>query len=379
MCPVACLLILISYPFQRKKRNAGAPDQILKSKLPFGDWRYFFFGLAGLAYSLSLVLFTRYFIAGLSASIAHILLRNIFSVAVILLFTILGKREKIVIIGQLALIAAMVVLAIVNPNHLVSFYYWEFFYCPTSCGIATFYLFKERPKRVAIILFRRLLLAWTLLQILDALLLWTGVGAYSAPSLIVLMSLTALYIGRIERENLDSINVSSGKILTVIESNIAIKSVLQEVAVITMRESKYGRVSSYVDGFCIGATESPGRSFFRVSEEGYKKDTTKDSVISFSEGRGAIMSEALSLARPILRTGLTDGAWFLVVPIGKHACINLSDDKPKSDFLAYESLEILQRIFLSLLSLERRLIDLGFQQGAAFAKVEIKEGRWPLG
>ncbi len=373
---ISSLLIVLSALTLRNRATVLASNHSIES--PFESWRYLLFGFATFFYACSLAYYTRLFLSGMPATILHILLRNVFALSGLILFTSLEKKYNKLIGGQFVLLLIAGGWSYISPSNLVLFYQWEYFYIPFSSAVVTYFMFRKEPKSKSEIVIRRVLLAWTLVQTMDWVQLWTGFGAYTAPSVICLLSVSALYLRNLEREKAISIESAVSRILSTIESNIPIDSVLKEVALITMKETKYGRVSSYVDGFCIGATESPGKAFFRVSEVGYKKETIKDVVINFSDGRGPIMAEALKKQKPVLRTGTTDGAWFLVIPLGLHACINLSDDRPKSDFLAYESFEIIERISLSLLSLERRLIDLGFQQGAALQKLRSKrgDGRW---
>jgi class 3 adenylate cyclase len=375
MGPIASILIIFSFVF-RLKRKGSFNSYIAVS--PFESWKYFFFGLVSFFYSLSLALVTRFFLDGYAATFFHVFIRNIFSLSVLTLFTIKEINNKVLLGFQVILASIVIYWGVYLPDTFVLFYRWQFSFFPFATGLVAFKLFSKEARSQSVVILRRILFAWTILQCLELAANWTNYGTYTAPSVVLLLCISAFSLRMLERQKALNVEVAASKILSVIESNEPIEKVLKETAIIAMWEAKYGRVSSYVDGFCIGAIETPGKSFFRVTESGYKKDTSIDSIINFSEDRGVIMAEAIKLQKPILRVGLIDQAWFLVVPIGKHACINLSDDHPKSNFLAYESFEIIQRILPSLLSLERRLIDLGFLQGAALQKLRSKrgDGKW---
>ena len=365
--PLSSLIILFSVLFRQRQGKETGP-------FPFEGWRYQFFALVSFLYALSLSLYTRLFLAGLTASVTHIVLRCAFSLAVLILFTTVGKKQNIVLGAHFIYLGVLGFFAVFSPERLTQYYEYEYLFFPIASTIMALILFSEEPSRKSGILLRQILFAWTITQFLDGLLLWTGSGGYSGPSLILLLSASAFYLRFLERRETAGIDLAVSKILSVVESDAPIEKVLEEVANITREETKYGRVSAYVDGFCLGAADSPGQSFYRVFQTGYKKDTSRDSVISFSENRGGLMQAAVQSRQPFLALGKETGAWFMIVPIGVHATLNLSDDHAKSNFLAYESREIIRRIFLSLLSLERRLIDLGFLQGAALQKLRSKRG-----
>lgn len=86
------------------------------------------------------------------------------------------------------------------------------------------------------------------------------------------------------------------------------------------------------------------------------------------------MRQALVENQVVIGRGTTDQAWFLVVPIGKHACINLSDVGANSAFRAFESKEIVERLLPSIRALDRRLIELGVMQNLALQRLRSKRG-----
>ena len=201
-------------------------------------------------------------------------------------------------------------------------------------------------------------------------------GAYTAPTVIMLLCATAFYVRSLERKKVLAIESAVQEILSVAESKLPIEKIIGEIASIAKNQTKYSRASAYVDGFCIGASESPGKMFFRVMDSGYNEDISRDAVINFNDGRGKFMMEAIKSGKPVLGFG-PNSIWFLVVPIGTHAVINLSDSQPKSSITAFESEEIIQKILLPLRSLDHRKLKWVFK--ALPYKTSFKKRRRTLG
>jgi class 3 adenylate cyclase len=370
--PISSVLIMLSFIFGVRKKETTEFD--LQS--PFETWRYFAFGLAALIYSSSLAYYTRFFLTGMPASIFMVVSKNLLNLTAMVLFTSLNGRYRLLVLGHAILLASSLAVGFWWPENIKTFYQWEYAYLPISSALITLSLFNVEPRSKSLVFQRRILLAWTFIQTVDlsTFLSWTDSGVYAGPSVVLLLGISAFYIRYLERVKTTEIEKAVRKVLSVVNSEVPVEKVLQETSLITRTETKYTRASAYVDGFCIGASESPGKAYVRIAEIGYRKDTKLDAVIKFSDGRGPVMAEANKLKNPILRIGAKDGAWFLVIPIGAHAFINLSNDRAESEFIAYESLEIVKRIFQSLLSLERRLIDLGLHQSAALQRLRSKRG-----
>ncbi len=75
-----------------------------------------------------------------------------------------------------------------------------------------------------------------------------------------------------------------------------------------------------------------------------------------------------------MQMGVNTERWFINVPIGNHAVINISSERFHSKFDAYEAFEIVKRIYPSLLPLENKLVNIGYLQGAALQKLRSKRG-----
>jgi class 3 adenylate cyclase len=159
----------------------------------------------------------------------------------------------------------------------------------------------------------------------------------------------------------------------VIQKHINIKELLKELSRTSKENSHFTRVSCYIDGFYLGQSAAPIQEFYRIMELNYIKDTSRDAVISFLDGRGQIMKEAFEKNDMIFRRG-QDKAWFCVLPVGKHACINLSNHSQEPAYLAHESAVILRRLLPSLRVLDSRFMEIEMMQGIALQKVRANRG-----
>jgi class 3 adenylate cyclase len=182
----------------------------------------------------------------------------------------------------------------------------------------------------------------------------------------------------LERRKAENIELAVRNILESSEAKMPIDAIIYNIATTLKNETRFSRASAYIDAFCLGESKQPGKAFLRVMEAGYKKDMSNDKVISFQDQRGTFMAEAITKQNVCLNFSPQTGVAFINVPVGRHACINLSNDLPSDPYHAYESLNNIKRIFPSLSLLERRLIDIGFQEGAALQKLRLKkgDGRW---
>jgi class 3 adenylate cyclase len=121
----------------------------------------------------------------------------------------------------------------------------------------------------------------------------------------------------------------------------------------------YNRYSIYVDFFALGMNDRPGERFHRLSEGGYTPAGERDKTVDIAEGQGLVMLDAIQVGTPKLGRG-ADEAWYSVVPLGKFAVMNFSDDRRRPKHLSVESHEFLKRAFPAL-----KMFDLGLTEFAA--------------
>jgi len=385
MGPFSILMLLIPFAFRNlgiltsSKRNYKKDSSTIRDLLP--GLASVVFVLTAFCYSTSLAYYPRLFIRGFSASVLHVAVRNAFSLGVLIVCISLVSRTRIIVailsLIQACLIFAVGLVAKLDPSWFVNFYKIEYLFFPISIALLTLCLFLETARSKNILIFRGVALAWTALLSMETWVLWGGSGTYTAPAFLVFLNGISTYLKISERRRTDRIENAVGRILASISSQLSVNQVLAELAMISSREANFKRVSAYLDAFCLGRCDVPRKRFVRVSEHGYEKDTSKDTIIELGPESGAVMKQAMDSEQMLLRLG-ADGAWFLVVPLGPHACINLSNDKPGSEFDAYESEEAIRRLLPSLRAIDRRLIEQGMSQSGSFQKLRSKrgDGKW---
>ncbi len=236
-------------------------------------------------------------------------------------------------------------------------------------SLLTYDLYRIEMRTRSILIMRGLALSWLVIQILDTIKLHFDFGAYNAPSVLSLSAASLAYVSYLDRTRSEKIAAASSRILALVDGRSGLREILAQVATTVIGQTHFSRVSAYLDGFCIGQADAPHECFVRVLENGYRKDTSEDFEIKVSEGRGTLMAQALQLGEPVLDRGKADRAWFINIPIGKHAAISVSDDRPSAMFAAYESLETVRALMPALRSLDSRLVDLGSRQSHALDRL----------
>lgn len=226
-------------------------------------------------------------------------------------------------------------------------------------------------------LLRHLAVAWLLIQLIVLFRIITGASLLrfnGVPWMIAVATIVLTYVRYGETARRERVELATTRILGAIEASSDLRSTLDTLARLVADETHFRRVSAYIDAFCLGREDSPGRSLIRVMDKGYRKDTSMDAVIRFDEGRGACMREAMNGGKAALRRGGRDGAWFTVVPLSRMACINFSDDRESDAELAHESLEVLTRLQPALSVLDSKLADLASRQGHALERLRSVYG-----
>jgi class 3 adenylate cyclase len=227
---------------------------------------------------------------------------------------------------------------------------------------------------------RALSILWLVSQVWDTAWVWTASGTPQTPSALLLISVSMIYMSYRERVRSERLESASARVLSLIEGNTPIRDLVTQVGRIVAGETEFPRVSAYIDAFCVGAHDHPHQVFLRVLDQGYKKDTQKDSVITFGEGRGMFMAQALETQSCVMRQGKQDKAWFISMAIGKHACLNLSHDSPSSSEQAFARLETLERLRPALQTLDRRLVAAGLEQSSTLQRLRSVrgDGSWEI-
>ncbi|MCC7441844.1 MAG: hypothetical protein IT285_09430 [Bdellovibrionales bacterium] len=264
---------------------------------------------------------------------------------------------------------------------LVKMFAYQMYFYTLSTGVAAGFLFLRPRTLESTRLMQSLVGGWLLLQIPTVIFWFSGVRILqvSAVQGMITVSTVILILMRYrELARQERVEAGTARILGAIESGSDIKSLLIQISSMTAREVHYRRVSAYLDAFVLGGHDRPGEVFLRVMEQGYRKDTVRDGRVSFGEGRGGVMHQALVSGEVAAGKGERDGAGYMVVPIGKHACINLSDETAVDDLRLQESRDVVMRLVPALRVLEDRLASTAIRQGMALERIRSArgDGRW---
>ena len=373
--PLFSCILLITILLQLPGLSGTNEPASLSSRPP--AWPFIFFALISVAYSFSLAYYSRLFLSGLDATAAHIVLRTLLSLGTVLLFGSYTKTRKSLAALHLIAIGVDLFARLIAPSELAPIYVWQDLLFPLSMCILTYDIFRTELKNESTIYMRGLAVAWTAVQLLDTLSLNLNFGAYNAPAVLAVSAGTLTWINYRENRRIARVQGAVGRILSALENRANVKEILVQIASIVFEQAHFTRVSAYVDGFCLGQIDQPHVSFVRVMESGYEDGAERSNEILFSEGQGVHMASALTRGALYLNKG-KDLSWFINVPIGRHACLNLSDERPMPMRLALESLEILKLLTPALNSLNGRLIEFGTRQTFALERLRSThgDGKW---
>jgi len=326
--------------------------------------QYLFFSITSLIYSLSLAHFPRLFFDPFTSTALHITLRNLFAGTFVSLFWRYNKKLKFISYVHAFTILATLIVAHFYPDSLVSFYkvQYVFFILETIFVLAL--LMKNKKQDETINLFQAILVAWASLQIIDYISFFTlFLGDNFGPLLISVIILAITYTYLTEKSINDRLTIAGTQILEIIKINPSIQEILVNISKILLMETKFGRISTYLDAYCIGRTTKPEQTFLRIFEAGYRKDTSRDDEITLSESRGTYMYKALKNGIPEILSNKATGMSFLILPLSKHVCINLSNNNAEETYKMFEAERVLQKLLPVLRTLEPKLIDMGAQSG----------------
>ncbi len=190
-------------------------------------------------YSLSLSLVPRLFIAGMSASILHIFLRNLFSLAGLIFFTSNARQFRPVVIGQCVLIVVMTGIAVVSPDQVIQAYYWEYFYFSFSAAFVSFRFFFSEVHSKADSLLRQIVFAWAIVQTLDMVTLWIlpSAGLATAPAMILFLNVSAFRLRVLNRRSIERVSSAVREVLSIAKAELKINDIIREIALVLRQES----------------------------------------------------------------------------------------------------------------------------------------------
>jgi len=337
-------------------------------------WPHFLLGFSALLYSISLAHYPRLFLEGLSASALHAILRTLFGFSFYLLCGYYSRIRQPVLFLHIALAAFYFFSALKWPSYFELLYDRALPVFAILTTVAVYDLHRSPLKSRSAIILRFTSAAWLLAQVMDISVTLFNSGAYMAPSVVALVAVLIALLKRSEDFRSAHTEDAARIILRLIAGPGAIDDKLRAIGSLMSEHTHFSRISVYADAFVFGLHDIPKERFVRLMDAGYRKETSKDRVIDFNDGRGALMRDALASLTPRLRQGSHDSAWFTNIPLGNHAILNLSDDSTQPDFLASESHELILRVLPALQTIGDKLAEYGTKLTYALEGLRLVRG-----
>lgn len=369
--PLAAGVILLTALLGFSRKRSKLSKQIESTNLTAG---FLCFGLIGLLYSLSLAHFPRLFISEELAFQSHIALRHLLSCGfVFLAMQLLRPYRGLLALHGSSLLLSIVVFSLYSTSTWVGLYKWQYFIFLISAYIIAIDGFLPSRRSFSQYLFSIVAVSWALSQTFDVINLWFKVGVYNSPALMSLLALMLIKIKSHESRMLEATWNSTQRIGQVIRQDCSLETILDQTSKILRLDSRFLRVSVYLDRYILGQFPRPQVEFLRVCEFGYEKTTNEDQIMVFEENNGARMKQVLMSQELRLQKG-EDKNWYAIIPIGKHACINLSVALDRSDYEANEGFLLLKEVYPSLKELETKILSLGIKTRLSMHKVRANLG-----
>lgn len=331
--------------------------------IKFKEWG---FALVAFVYSLSLAYITRLFMNGSSASLAHILLRFSFSYSAYLILNEGLTNRKSVLWHHLVVAIGAIVLAtnqnlhyfysLAHPTLLIPF--CLSFYDRQRSGMAS-------RKHLYFAIFT---LGWIFAQSLDAINVWLNFGVYNSPMLIMVLSLTYGIMVLENHRTSRKLQLLQERLNSMFRDKTEITSFISGIRDILSYDSNLPSITAYVDGYLVGKVDVEGVVLCPV---------VGDSTYDIHRGDlryGQVMSRALDVGEVIIQKGTRDQNWFVVAPITKYCCINFTTSEKVTDYLAYETYDLVSAIRPWLESALGKIIELAHRQNGSLQKLRTITG-----
>lgn len=325
-------------------------------------------------YSISLSHITRFWMEGANFTYLHTVLRSVFAIGYILLVSSYVALPRWLTVIHFIQLVGQIFVGLVSPESIVTYYKCSFFVFIFSSFFCAYLFLKERLTN-SISPLAGLFISYAMLLPFDFMATFVWQTENLTPSLLVVLSIGLISLKINERNTGELAAVVAQHIASCFEGESKLEELMSKVALLTGKASQFSRVSAYVDGFVLGATERQGEFFVRVFENGYNKETSLDSAVQFATGRGHLMQKAISSRDVLLGQGKQDQAWYAIVPIGSLACINISDDSKTKVSDVTQRAEILRRVMPALARLEERLSDYAVKQCLGLEKLRARFGK----
>lgn len=319
--PVACLVLLVMLLALESSARQATRRSI--------SWPHLTFAVTGLAYSLSLSHYSRLFIDGFSASVVHAVLRFAFSAAFVALIGSYSRTRWRLIAAHGGAILAVIVAGLYFADRFESIYDTLYWLILAATVVVAWDVLRHPSESEAIPLIQPVAVATAMLYATDVVKIYINMGSFSAPWLMAVLAITTILVRNRDFERDRRVRDLSATIARTIESAAPPRETLVKIADLLHESLGFPRITAYIDAHAAGEHDRSGEIFQRVMERGYTKDTTRDARVDFRDGRGQQMARALQGGTINEGIGTTDNVWYLNVPMGSLACLNLSDTRPQ--------------------------------------------------
>ena len=368
--PLISLALLLFCFLTSESKIGGRTNEI-------ADSSFFLVAITALLYTVSLSHFPRLFMIPLQASILHVMLRGLFSFSIIFLFGIYSRHIRVLWVIHLVLFMITAPLLSHFEKDTLSIYGAQFLFFIFETALMVFQLHRVQaePNIIIIKRIRYLSVSWFFLQTFDYVSFFhLKFGDNFGPLMLAVMCIILASARYKEILFLRRFRESNALLLRALNKNISIQDLIEEIASVTKREGAFSRVSGYIDAFYLGQAESPGVTLLRVSESGYTKDTRIDFEIKKDEDRGKFMFHTLAEQSMRLFKSKADETFFIIIPLGNFACINLSNTKIVNENAAHEAFANLQAIYPTLKTIESRLAYLASKTNISINRAKAAIG-----
>ncbi len=332
-----------------------------------------FFSIISFLYAVSLSYATRLWLTSALATDFHIFIRSVFSFCFFMVCCKYTHRINKIFYLHLLQITVMIFLHLFYTKYIVLAYKISYLIFICSPAVLTWEFRKNSLSRINM-LFMSLCFTFTVLLPVDYIFAFVLETENLTPSIITILCFGIIYIRSLEGVIRESAEIVIQQISNAFEKSNSVEKVLTTITQITSQSTRFSRSSAYLDGYFYGVSDTPEKTFVRICETGYRKDTTQDKFIEYTHDRGKWMQQALSRQEVIVNQGNQDLAWFAIVPLGKHACINISDDQFTRKKEINTRIEMLQLILPILNRFKDRLTDFTLKQCLALEKLRVKYG-----
>lgn len=327
--------------------HAGRVRPVGQENLP----KRVIFAAMALAYSLSLAYVTRLFLSIEVAYTTHAIMRCAFAFMVLTISGTDGWRQRfnLALLGVSAI--SLAVVSIVSFPHVVKLY--KILYILWSMVVVAQAI--DVWRRPAVVMgdreYRVILAVAAIFHGTDFLSMYIEQINVQTPILIMLLCILVGMHAKKEASRNNQLYASAYKILRTIQGNQPLYDKFVVAAHEVQQHNPLLRISAYVDAFCFGRCSEPRRYLERVLSFGYRKDTSRDAVVNLAEDRGKVMLTALTTNAVKFGVG-RDGGHYAILPVGAHACINLSDDVAREPAFGSEAQSVLEVLEPAIRSLE---------------------------